>query len=140
MKKKSAYNKNQKAFFIVFEGLSGAKNCLRPETAPLTIVAIKWGFSFNFMGHRTYDMGHFMGHSGMGLKFQLLLICKSSKFSSYNPLKNMSKIPISPYIHFALYSKSRLFSITWFDILIFCNILHLEIDFGNLYKKMKVFS
>ena len=29
-----------KAFFIIFPGLSVARNCLRPETAPLTILAI----------------------------------------------------------------------------------------------------
>ena len=33
---------------------------------------------------------------------------------------------------FTLYSKGRHFSITKLDILVFCNILHLEIDFWNL--------
>ena len=33
---------------------------------------------------------------------------------------------------FTLYSKGRLFSITQLDILIFCIILHLEIDFWDL--------
>ena len=36
---------------------------------------------------------------------------------------------------FTLYSKGRHFSITKLDILIFCNILHLEIDFWNLNSK-----
>ena len=36
---------------------------------------------------------------------------------------------------FALYSKGRHFSITKLGILIFCNILHLEIDFWNLSSK-----
>ena len=39
---------------------------------------------------------------------------------------------------FTLYSKGRHFSITKLDILIFCNILHLEIDFWNLSSKMIV--
>ena len=51
----------------------------------------------------------------------------------------MSKIPILDlnkrilFSSFALYSKGRHFSITKFDILVICNILHLEIDFGNLH-------
>ena len=36
---------------------------------------------------------------------------------------------------FTLYSKGCHFSITKLDILIFCNILHLEIDFWNLSSK-----
>ena len=36
---------------------------------------------------------------------------------------------------FTLYSKGRHFSITKLGILIFCNILHLEIDFWNLSWK-----
>ena len=36
---------------------------------------------------------------------------------------------------FTLYSKRRHFSITKLDILIFCNILHLEMDFWNLSSK-----
>ena len=36
---------------------------------------------------------------------------------------------------YTLYSKGRHFSITKLDILIFCNILHLEIDFWNLSSK-----
>ena len=33
---------------MIFQGLSVARNCLRPETAPLTILAIKRGFLCNF--------------------------------------------------------------------------------------------
>ena len=33
---------------MIFQGLSVARNCLRPETAPLTILAIKRGLSCNF--------------------------------------------------------------------------------------------
>ena len=31
-----------------FQGLSVARNCLRPETAPLTVLAIKRGLMCNF--------------------------------------------------------------------------------------------
>ena len=41
---------------------------------------------------------------------------------------------------FTLYSKGRHFSITKLDILIFCNILHLEMDFWNLNWKRLVSS
>ena len=36
---------------------------------------------------------------------------------------------------FTLYSKGRHFSVAKLDILIFCNMLHLEIDFWNLSSK-----
>ena len=32
---KRVYTVKQKAFFIIFKGLLLAKNCLRPESAPL---------------------------------------------------------------------------------------------------------
>ena len=32
---KSAFKMKQKAFFIIFKGLSVSKNCLKPENAPL---------------------------------------------------------------------------------------------------------
>ena len=41
---------------------------------------------------------------------------------------------------FTLYSKGHHFSITKLDILIFCNILHLEIDFSKLSWKEMVSS
>ena len=44
---------------MIFQGLSAARNCLRPETATLTILAIKRGlfcnFAKKFMGHRGTD-------------------------------------------------------------------------------------
>ena len=54
----------------------------------------------------------------------------------------MSKIPISDlskrslFSNLAFYLSGRHFSvilITKFDILIFCNILHLEMNFANLH-------
>ena len=41
---------------------------------------------------------------------------------------------------FTLYSKGHHFSITKLDILIFCNMLHLEMDFWNLSWKRIVYS
>ena len=39
-----------------------------------------------------------------------------------------------PFPNFTLYSKGRCFGITRFDILIFCNILHVEMNFGSVYR------
>ena len=39
---KRAFDVKQKAFFIIFKGLSAAKNCLRPESAPLIKRHILW--------------------------------------------------------------------------------------------------
>ena len=50
---------------MIFQGLSVARNCLRPETAPLTIWAIKRGHLCNFV--KTFRKRHFMAHSGTGL-------------------------------------------------------------------------
>ena len=36
-----------------------------------------------------------MRHGGTGLKFSIIIDCKSSKLSSYSLLKDMSKRPIS---------------------------------------------
>ena len=58
---------------MIFQGLSVARNCLRPETAPLTILAIKRGLLCNFA--KNFKGRHFMGHSGTD--FQLLLNSKS---------------------------------------------------------------
>ena len=63
---------------MIFQGLSVARNCLRPETAPLTILAIKRGLLCNFA--KNFKGCHFMGHSGTD--FQLLLNSKSSKLPS----------------------------------------------------------
>ena len=60
---------------MIFQGLSVARNCLRPETAPLTILAIKRGLLCNFA--KNFKGRHFMGHSGTD--FQLILNSKSSK-------------------------------------------------------------
>ena len=52
---------------MIFQGLSVARNCLRPETASLTILAIKrrllCNFANDFKGH------HSMRQSSRGLKF-----------------------------------------------------------------------
>ena len=44
------------------------------------------------------------------------------------------------FSNFALYLKGCHFSITRFDILIFCNIVHLKIIFGNFYYETIFFS
>ena len=61
---------------MIFQGLSVARNCLRPETAPLTILAIKRGLLCNFA--KNFKGCHFMGHSGTD--FQLLLILNLQNF------------------------------------------------------------
>ena len=38
LRKKRDFNLKQKAFFIIFKRLSVAKNCLRPDTAILTLI------------------------------------------------------------------------------------------------------
>ena len=38
LRMKRAFELKQKAFFIIFKGLSVSKNCLRPESAPLSQV------------------------------------------------------------------------------------------------------
>ena len=57
-----------KALLIIFQELSVARNCLRPETAPLNILAFKRGLLRNFA---TLKARHLMGHSGTGLKFSV---------------------------------------------------------------------
>ena len=52
---------------MIFQGLSVARDCLRPETAPLTELAIKRGLLCNFT--KTFKGHHFVGHSGTDLKF-----------------------------------------------------------------------
>ena len=61
---------------MIFQGLSVARNCLRPETAPLTILAIKGGLLCNFA--KNFKGSHFMRHSGTD--FQLLLILYLQSF------------------------------------------------------------
>ena len=41
LRTKRAFKVKQKAFFIIFKGLSIAKNCLRPESAPLIQALLK---------------------------------------------------------------------------------------------------
>ena len=38
----------EKVFFNIFKGLLVGKNCLRPETAPLTLLVIEGGLSWDF--------------------------------------------------------------------------------------------
>ena len=52
---------------MIFQGLSVARNCLKSETAPLTILPIKRGLLCNFA--KTSKGHHFMGQSSTGLKF-----------------------------------------------------------------------
>ena len=54
---------------MIFQGLSVARNCLRPETAPLTIFTIKRGVFCN--SSKTFKGRQFMGHSGAHLKFSV---------------------------------------------------------------------
>ena len=61
---------------MIFQGLSVARNCLRPETAPLTILAIKRGHLCNFS--KNFKGWHFVGHSGTD--FHLLLILNLQNF------------------------------------------------------------
>ena len=56
---------------MIFQGLSVARNCLRPKTAPLTILAIKRGLLCNFA--KTFKGRHFMGQSNMGLEFSITI-------------------------------------------------------------------
>ena len=56
---------------MIFQGLSVARNCLRPKTAPLTILAIKRGLLCNFA--KTFKGRHFRGQSITGLKFSITI-------------------------------------------------------------------
>ena len=62
----------QKVFFINLQGFLIAKNCLRPETAPLSILAIKRGLLRNLA--KTLKVCHFMRHSGTCLNFSITII------------------------------------------------------------------
>ena len=66
-----AFEIKQKTFFFNFQGLSVAKNGLRPETALLTILAIKRGLLCNLT--KTFKGHHFMGQSYMVLKFSITI-------------------------------------------------------------------
>ena len=56
---------------MIFQEFSVVRNCLRPETAPLTVLAIKRGLLCNFA--KTFKGRHFMGHSGTDLKFSITI-------------------------------------------------------------------
>ena len=56
---------------MIFQGLSVARNCTRPETAPLTILAIKKGLSCNFA--KNFKGRRFKGQSSTDLKFSITI-------------------------------------------------------------------
>ena len=56
---------------MIFRRISVVRNCLRPKTAPLTILAIKRGLFCNFT--ETFKSHHFMGDSGTDLKFLITI-------------------------------------------------------------------
>ena len=62
---------NKKYFSSVFKGFQLPKNCLKPETALLTLLATKKRLLCNFT--KTLNCDHFMGHSGKGLKFSIAI-------------------------------------------------------------------
>ena len=77
---------------MVFQGLSVARNCLRPETAPLTILAIKRGPLCNFA--KKLSAAILWDKAARIWTFQLLLNSKSSRLSLHSLLKIMAKITI----------------------------------------------
>ena len=130
MRTKRAFKIKQKTFFITCQVFSVARNCLRPETISLTILAIKKCLLCNLTN--TLNGYHFMRHSGMDLwNFQLLLISKSSKVSSPSFLKILSKIPILDlnkrvFFQILLYIQSTAIlesKVLTFDYSVMCNIL-----------------
>ena len=52
LRTKRAFQVKQKVFFIIFKGLSVAKNCLRPESAPLRPIFKKKKNSETFKPHQ----------------------------------------------------------------------------------------
>ena len=71
--------------------------------------------------------------------YRTIWFMKNSKCQHFLFLKNSPKNG-QIFQLFTLYSKGRHFSITKLDILIFCNILHLEMGFWNLSWKRIVSS
>ena len=55
---------------MFFQELALARNCLRPQTASLAILAFKRGLLCNFA--KSFK-GHFMGHNSTGLKFSIAI-------------------------------------------------------------------
>ena len=66
------------------------------------------------------------------MKFGQLIEYNWDTFSLKKHTESMAK-KLFFFSNIVLYSKSCHFSITRFDILIFYNILHLEMNFGNVY-------
>ena len=119
---------------MIFQGLSVTRNCLRTETAPLTILAIKRGLFCNYT--KAFKGHHFVGQNSTGLKFSITIefyIFKTFFAQSFKKYVKNTYFGPKKRGYFSLCSKRRHFSITRFDILIFCNILHLEMSFGNLH-------
>ena len=56
---------------MIFQGLSVARNCFRPETALLTILDIKIKLLCNFA--KKFKGCHFMGQSSINLKFSIII-------------------------------------------------------------------
>ena len=71
--------------------------------------------------------------------YRTIWFMKNSKCQHFLFLKNSPKNG-QIFQLFTLYSKGRHFSITKLDILIFCNILHLEMGFWNLSWKRIISS
>ena len=126
---------NKKHFFMISQVLSVTRNSLRLETAPLTILTIKRGLLCNFAKKLVIIL---LKKAARVWNFQLLLNSKSSKLSLHSLLKNMSIIPNLGlkkrcfFSNFPLCSNCCHFSITRFDVLIFWNLLYLEMNFENL--------
>ena len=59
MRTKRAFEAKQKAFFIIFKGISVAKTCLRPESAPLICFGrppLEHTIKANFITFQTVDL------------------------------------------------------------------------------------
>ena len=56
---------------MIFQGLSVARNCLRPETGPLTIQILKENFCV--ISKKKFNDHYFMGGSGTGQKFSITI-------------------------------------------------------------------
>ena len=51
LRRKRAFKVNAKVFFIIFKGVSVAENCLRLESAPLTLI-LKWTYPISFISSK----------------------------------------------------------------------------------------
>ena len=63
---------------MTFQEFSVARNCLRPETVPLTILAIKK--DFRVISQKLLRTAHFMGESSTGMKFSITRILNLQNF------------------------------------------------------------